>query len=316
MPLDKDIVREMWVVGDLKDRLGIQHRRGSKRQKTDRLEFTPMFHEPHTRSVSEVSILGRNQYEPTLTRSPGLSSPLPSRMQDTSLLDTPPLSKMDDVERQTYFVTKPSMEIDTSRDAAGNSRSTQSVSPQPSYYSASDIPEPSPIPGSVYKLTTGEITNSPPPRAGSSSVTVNVPSAPPSSSSHTHTLQPPLTNYGHGRRSTGSEVVDASNPEVYEMRIRSPRHDRDDHNLSPSPTPHSDSTLSRRPSASDISYATAEEEQEQEWWEHENHDQDHALSGPHHHSGKGEVGDDRLTIRDGDDDRPVSNASWDGGLAV
>jgi len=54
MPLDRDIVREMWVYGDLKDRLGIKHRKD--RKKGD-IEGAPMFHQPHARSQSEVSVL-------------------------------------------------------------------------------------------------------------------------------------------------------------------------------------------------------------------------------------------------------------------
>ena len=44
----------MWVYGDLKDRLGINHRRD--RKKGD-IEGTPMFHHPHARSQSEVSVM-------------------------------------------------------------------------------------------------------------------------------------------------------------------------------------------------------------------------------------------------------------------
>ena len=57
MPLDRDIVREMWVYGDLKDSLGIKHRRD--RKKGD-IEGTPMFHHPHARSQSEVSVVYEN----------------------------------------------------------------------------------------------------------------------------------------------------------------------------------------------------------------------------------------------------------------
>ena len=54
MPLDRDIVREMWVYGDLKDRLGIKHRKDRKRGDP---EVAPMFHQPHARSQSEVSVV-------------------------------------------------------------------------------------------------------------------------------------------------------------------------------------------------------------------------------------------------------------------
>ena len=54
MPLDRDIVREMWVYGDLKDRLGIKHRKDRKKGDP---EVAPMFHQPHARSQSEVSVV-------------------------------------------------------------------------------------------------------------------------------------------------------------------------------------------------------------------------------------------------------------------
>src|SRR6267154_3399809 len=67
MPLDKDIVREMWVGGDLKDRLGIRHRKESKNKRVSDLETAPMFREPHARSASELAL--QQGYEPTVTRS-------------------------------------------------------------------------------------------------------------------------------------------------------------------------------------------------------------------------------------------------------
>ena len=52
----------MWVYGDLKDRLGIKHRRA---RKGGDIEVTPMFHQPHARSQSEVSVLYENGREST-----------------------------------------------------------------------------------------------------------------------------------------------------------------------------------------------------------------------------------------------------------
>ncbi|KAG1725617.1 phospholipid-transporting ATPase 1 [Suillus paluster] len=67
MPLDKDIVREMWVGGDLKDRLGIRHRKELKNKRVVDLETAPMFREPHARSASELAL--QQVYEPTAARS-------------------------------------------------------------------------------------------------------------------------------------------------------------------------------------------------------------------------------------------------------
>ncbi|KAG1769683.1 hypothetical protein EV702DRAFT_1250782 [Suillus placidus] len=66
-PLDKDLVREMWVGGDLKDRLGICRRKESKNKHVD-LETAPMFREPYARSASELAL--QQGYEPTAPRSP------------------------------------------------------------------------------------------------------------------------------------------------------------------------------------------------------------------------------------------------------
>ncbi|KAJ3771918.1 hypothetical protein FB446DRAFT_801868 [Lentinula raphanica] len=70
LSLDKDIVRESWVRGDLKDQLGIGHRKGKSRKEisANTIEAAPMFHHSHNRSASEVS---QNPYEPTMTSSPG-----------------------------------------------------------------------------------------------------------------------------------------------------------------------------------------------------------------------------------------------------
>ena len=81
LPLDRDIVREMWVYGDLKDRLGIKHRRD---RKEGDIEVTPMFHHPHARSQSEVSVLYEN--EGTSTTQPYTDSP----PQTTQRTQTPP----------------------------------------------------------------------------------------------------------------------------------------------------------------------------------------------------------------------------------
>ncbi|KAK0451302.1 uncharacterized protein EV420DRAFT_1560180 [Desarmillaria tabescens] len=82
LPLDKEIVREMWVKGDLKDQLGIRHRK-AKNRNGDTLEAAPMF--GHGRSQSEMS-LSNTPYEPALTSSPG-----PGNQPRRTDLDTPPL---------------------------------------------------------------------------------------------------------------------------------------------------------------------------------------------------------------------------------
>ena len=53
-PADRDIIREAWVVGDLKDRLGIKHRKSSKGSTTSQMEGASLFR-PHMRDVSDHS---------------------------------------------------------------------------------------------------------------------------------------------------------------------------------------------------------------------------------------------------------------------
>lgn len=311
-PLDKDIVREMWVQGDLKDRLGIEHRSGKKRKAGSNLEFTPIFHEPHSRSVSE-SI--HNEYEPTGTRSPGSGGAI----KDNTLLDTPPRSRADDadLEMQThgsYVVTRPSYDI--TNDITNEKRSPivsgspEPVSPHPSYYSASDIPIPSPEPDPVYRFTTGEITSSPPSRALSQyTVRSGGPSSPPRSpppSRPPYTLQPPRQQYGNNRRSDNS-----TDPGAFEMNVRSP----------PRSPPFS--PMSREVSeVSHASYATAQEDDEEDWV-NSGYEQEPELPAQPHERSKHPLDDDQVTVTAGDrlsaaynHDRPVSGTSWDGGRAM
>lgn len=162
-PLDKDIVREMWVIGDLKDRLGIRHRKESKNKHVD-LETAPMFREPHARSASELAL--QQSYEPTAPRSPaGSDRKSPDNNNNGA----------DAIEL-------------VPRAALPNTHHAEdTVSPNPSYYSASDIPLPSPIPPSLYQYPSGEISSQP--------------SFVPPSSSHPLSPEPPVPNLAYSRPS-------------------------------------------------------------------------------------------------------------------
>lgn len=157
-PQDVDIVRFMWVKGNLKDRLGIRRRNkemvvvdGSSSDP----EGTPMFREPHTRSISEIST--PDVYEPALPRGLG---------------DHTPINRIEGLDATTPQISGPSIPpstsprgpltptVTTGEDNAMMSTPTSpamatraaamSPSPQPSYYSASDIPLPSPVPSPGY----------------------------------------------------------------------------------------------------------------------------------------------------------------------
>ena len=146
-PQDIDIIRYMWVKGNLKDRLGIRARHEQKVPVdgfSSGLEVTPMFSETHARSPSEVSI-----YEPGRQSGSGDRTP-PTQTEKLSLhvgatvaassgtshgLLTPIATTSEDED----------MPIAISATEAGVS-AAMTHSPRPSYYSASDIPLPSPLP--------------------------------------------------------------------------------------------------------------------------------------------------------------------------
>lgn len=330
-PLDKDIVREMWVRGDLKDQLGLSHRsaRKNKTAGTSRnLEAAPMFLEPHSRSFSEVSA---HQYEPALTSSPGPAA-LAGRQ---TYLDTPPLSEAGDVyqpdpDQYVYAKVNPSPspmppQFPHDRDM---------VSPQPSYYSVSELPPPSPLPSPKYRYPDGEITSTPPSRRTSiskSTVTQGTMRSPPNS--------PPLPPYhrspntlqlpggqGHDlirRLSAGGTPM---SPGAYEMRVRSPPQ-------SPH-SPHSPHSLNHgytRPASEVSSYAATDDFYSAE----DGSGYSHAPSQPPHsnyphgdmlHPPQQQyqqhqpplMDDDQLTVT-GDEydyDRRASQISWQGGRAL
>ena len=291
----------MWVQGDLKDRLGIEHR-NNKRKPSSNPEFTPIFHEPLSRSISE-SI--HNEYEPAGTRSPGSGEVA----KDNSLLDTPSRNRVD-LEMQThgsYVVSQPS--YDMPNDITNERRTPETASPHPSYYSASDIAIPSPEPSPVYRFTTGEIASNPPSRTLSQyTVRSRGPSSPPQSPSapwSPYGLQPPRQQYGSNRRSDN-----ISDPDAFEMRVRSPPH-------SPPFTPMSQDASD----ISHVSYATAQEDEED--WVNSGYEHEHELSAQHHERSQRPLEDDQVTVTVGDrlsaayiHDRPLSGSSWNGGRAI
>lgn len=211
MPLDKDIVREQWVKGDLKDRLGIQHRREGK--PVD-LETAAMYKNPHLRSQSEADPA---DYQPVLSGSPNSTMLSPPTKSTLGFATPDPHSSpgLDGDDSQYIMVDPP---LDGPSHLRGPLSGRSSL--VPSYYSASDIPAPSPMPPVHYS------TPRAPPDSGPSSprhpLEQHTPpqmlSVPPSPAYH-----PP--------------------PSSYEMRVRG------------APSPLSD--LSHGPS--EVSYATARE---------------------------------------------------------
>lgn len=148
-PKDIDIIRYMWVKGNLKYRLGTRARHGQKvpADGSPGLEGTPMFSETHARSPSEVSAYepgpqsgSGDRTPPTRTEKPigtslQISATLVASSGASHRLLTPIVTTSEDDDMPTAI---PGTE-------AGDSFA-MSHSPQPSYYSASDIPLPSPLP--------------------------------------------------------------------------------------------------------------------------------------------------------------------------
>jgi phospholipid-translocating ATPase len=216
-PLDKDIVREMWVMGDLKDQLGIGHRKkkATKEASLNAIEAAPMFHNIHNRSMSEFS---QNAYEPARTASPGTGA-----AARQTYLDTPPLNDIPEDETAQYAYGN-NLVPPATLSPNGPSRA--------SYYSASDVPPPSPLPSPKYKYPDGTITSTPPSRRSStatvrtvrttSNVPVPVPSPPPPHSQSRSLLPGAVGELTRRLSGGGSHSNPSSNPGSYEMRVRSP----------------------------------------------------------------------------------------------
>lgn len=206
-PLDKDIVREQWVKGDLKDRLGIAHRRGGARN----LEAAPLCKSPHLRSVSEAEPA---EYHPVLTRSPGsaaLSPPTASQPGFGS-----PMPEIDLEDAQYVLVDAPPAHL---RPGGGDLRSSLI----PSYYSASALPPPSPLPPVQYGPMSPPLSSSGGPSSPRHPLegreTLSVPPSPVYglTAQHQQPSQPPSPGY----LSAGQSAY-APPPSAYEMRVRSP----------------------------------------------------------------------------------------------
>lgn len=125
-PMDKDIVREAWVAGDLKDRLGLKHRTGmSKGKRNTDPEDLSLF-QPHVREASETS--DRGDYEPVA----------PSSAPRSPLVIPKTVEPM--VQYDHEMATTQYQERRASREPPPPSPGMMS------YYSASDIPRTTPSP--------------------------------------------------------------------------------------------------------------------------------------------------------------------------
>ncbi len=209
VPQDADIVRYMWVKGDLKQRLGIKPHRDQQAPldgSPSASEATPIFREPHARSISEMST--PDGYEPALSHSPGDHTP---PTQPEQLYDTPPqisatLEDSSSSPRRlltTVANTSEDEDMALSTPTTAARAAALSPSPQPSYYSASDIPTPSPLPSPVFQY----------PSQAHSTIT---------SVSYSRPLRGQYPSHVH---SNNLRVP----PNLYEMHIRNPIPGKDPH---------------------------------------------------------------------------------------
>lgn len=260
MPLDRDIVREMWVLGDLKDRLGIQHRR---QRKHDKLEQAPIFHQPHYRSESEIS-QAEDDYTHVAGYTPG---PPRTPASDGSPRPTAPLmageSPRPEVLEPEHRVSPVSSPTPSDRHQVAGSPAGHRLS----YYSVSNLPAPSPLPevNRYHDYTRDSAARSmrttygvePPMSAVShSSVTYNPPPASPThlSPPSSATLQVP----GMRQQQQQQQQRAASPAEQYEMRVRSPVEQWAGYPQDPPVSAHAIHT----PMATEDSYMTAQDEYE------------------------------------------------------
>ncbi|TRM59777.1 hypothetical protein BD626DRAFT_408683 [Schizophyllum amplum] len=332
-PLDKDIVREMWVLGDLKDTLGIRHRKEKKnrRQMSD-AETAPMFRDNHNRSTSEMS----QAYEMALTASP--RGP-PAR---ETYLDTPPLDRGQNDTRDyinprqapspqhspnhlapsplpSPLHLSPTYQPNTSAPpSAFNRASPQS---RDSYYSASDLPVPSPLPSPKFMYSNGEVTSTPPtPRSASSSYAQAIPLSqrPPPPR-----LQPPPPGLGRstGRPPSTYEEAYGGTAEAYGGT--DPAYAS--HGLEPSNASYSTAQSSweedDRPPHSTHSPAHAQPYQQQQPWspmhaQHYAQQQSQQQQQPYPPAQWQESSSQPNLDVTYDDDRRLSQVSWQGGRAL
>jgi len=330
----------MWVKGDLKDQLGISHRKARKNNPTaSNLEAAPMFMEQHSRSISDI----HTSYEPAMVNSPAMNSSLRQ-----TYLDTPPMNETIELPPREPDVQYATIRDNPTRDTHLSPLPIDgrnfSSSPQPSYYSASDLPPASPLPSPKYRYPNGEITSTPPSRrtsiATSRAVSLSARGAPTApmpiaplppqpQQQPQDMLAVPESPYG------GIQMSDAAG---YEMQVRSQQQYAPSLSpLSQPPSPYGHGHPRAPSEASYVSYATAASEfytaEDGRGGSSVGHGQPFATSQPHptlypqqyhpqqsvYHPSltpeRESMEDDRATITA--DPRRASTAStWEGGRAL
>ncbi|KAH7104048.1 phospholipid-translocating P-type ATPase [Auriculariales sp. MPI-PUGE-AT-0066] len=141
-PLDRDIVREAWVDGNLKDQLGIAHRRDLKKRREADIESRAM--DRHLMVANDDAGDGRGSYSRAALSSPaGFNRPLPQSHSEPQEFDMNVIRPSTDAYHDPYVRQYASYDgHDQMPQHQGHNRVQPSAM---SYYSASDIPMSSPV---------------------------------------------------------------------------------------------------------------------------------------------------------------------------
>ncbi|KAL5521166.1 hypothetical protein ACEPAG_9088 [Sanghuangporus baumii] len=147
LPGDRDIVREMWVKGDLKRRLGIKSSKSEENLEAngESTETRPI-RGYHDRSVSSTSRY-ETGYAPASMHSPGEYEMTPPQTVGAER------SSPEDWQQDTgpvQYIIEGDPDGPNVLPAGAHPSPGAPASPHPSYYSASDIPPPSPMPEPQY----------------------------------------------------------------------------------------------------------------------------------------------------------------------
>ncbi|EJD40340.1 phospholipid-translocating P-type ATPase [Auricularia subglabra TFB-10046 SS5] len=148
-PLDRDIIREAWVMGDLKDRLGVPHRRDRKRHGQGDLEGQEMLGAVDPPSQTSTVDDARGAYMPAATHSPagfGKSRPLQPPPQQFDMNVIRPSTDPYGVDRDQ------GQELEMPQTGYTGGHHNRMQPSAMSYYSASDIPMSSPVRGPSHRL--------------------------------------------------------------------------------------------------------------------------------------------------------------------
>lgn len=132
-PLDKDIVRESWVAGNLKEQLGIRHRYRKNNDDYEVPENTSLFDNGRGRDADIPEFAVNDDYTPVRPgRTPSSALRTPPDSDTGSGSNTPPPGLGSRSRSESKLGSQDLLDV--------RADSTGPISPALSYYSASAIP--------------------------------------------------------------------------------------------------------------------------------------------------------------------------------